>query len=65
MAKDVILEVAPSWDKRLKREIFRAYAVHVLAKRLVQSTQEGKVEQSPADSTESHKIRSRLFNSVK
>lgn len=63
--KDVILEVAPSWDNRLKRETFRAYAVHILAKKLVQSTRDGKVQQPSTDSTESRQIKSRLFNSVK
>jgi len=63
--KDVILEIAPSWDTHLKRETFRAYAVHVLTKRLVQSNKDGKVEHPSAESTEARRVTSRLLNSVK
>jgi hypothetical protein len=63
--KDVILEVVPSWDHDLKRETFRVYAVHVLAKRLLECSRNGKVAQPPFESQEHQKIVSRLFNSVK
>jgi hypothetical protein len=62
---DVILEVVPSWDSALKRETFRVYAVHVLAKKLIEGSGDGKVAQAPPESRESQTITSKLFNSVK
>lgn len=63
--KDVILEVVPQWDKAKAQETFQAYALHVWGKGLLQNTTEGKVEEAPADSEVSTKVRSKLLNSVK
>jgi hypothetical protein len=63
--KDVILQVIPRWDKESRTESFHAYAVHVIAKRLLSASRNGKVEQPPADSDEAVQMRSKLFGSVR
>jgi heme/copper-type cytochrome/quinol oxidase subunit 2 len=63
--KDIILQVEPHWDKVSHKETFKAYAVHVLGKDLAIRTEDGKVENAPADSDQSTAIRSKLMNSVK
>lgn len=63
--KDVILQVIPRWDKDSRRETFHAYAIHVLAKRLLSASKDGKVEQHLTDSEESVRVTSKLFGSVK
>lgn len=63
--QDVILEVVPSWDKELKKETFRVYAVHVLAKRLMECSQNATPASAAPASPENEKIKSRLFDSVK
>jgi len=63
--KDVIVLVEPHWDKKLKRETFQAYALHVWGQDLIAATQEGKVVQVPETSEVSPSVRSKLINSTK
>ena len=63
--KDVVLSVTPTWDKESQKESYQAYAVHVWAMPVVESSDDGKLRKLPPDSEESSRIRSKLLNSVK
>lgn len=65
VAKDVILEVIPQWDKARAQETFQAYALDVWGKGLLLNTKDGQVEKAPADSEVSAMVKSKLLNSVK
>lgn len=64
VSKDVILEVVPRWEKQSGGESIEVYAVHVLAKDLMISSEDGRVERA-RDSPENVKMKERLFNSVR
>lgn len=64
VAKDVILEVVPRWDKQQGGESVEIYAVHVFANELFLSSKDGKIERA-RDSPEMVKLKQRLFNSVR
>lgn len=63
--EDVILMVEPFWDKTLKKETFRAYALHVWGRDLIAATQEGKIGRLAETSDESRSMRSKLVKSTK
>jgi hypothetical protein len=63
--KDVIIEIAPAWDKHAGRDTFRAHAVHVWGEKAVLRRGDGAVVEAPAGSTEAEAIRGKLIRSVK
>lgn len=63
--KDVILEIAPVWDKDRGIETFQAHAMHVWGRSLLTSKNDGKVEKASLDSEQAARIKAKLLNSVR
>jgi hypothetical protein len=62
--KDVILEVTPMRDKKTGAESFEAYAIHVWGRKVV-SGRPSRAEDASLEPDEEHRIRAKLFNSLK
>ena len=63
--RDVLLYVAPNWDKDSQRESFHAYTIHSWGDTTLEISNGGKLKKLSPDSEEFVSIRSKLLNSTK